>query len=138
MSDNQSNLQNGQDDRDASTQQRKPLEGQPMGGHNFGKEGKATPTGDDKDNPSRNAGYTNAYFARTEPSEEDTANNNFKTAYQAGEPNFDKAQRTTNIPVPQETAEQQKVDEGNNQQEMQQQSDNEREQNGEEREHIET
>jgi hypothetical protein len=132
------NLQTWRDDWFAPKEQGKVMEGQPMGGHNFGKEGKATPMGDDKDNPSRNAGYSNAYFARTEPSEEDTANNNFKTAYQAGEPDFDKAQRTTNIPGPQETAEQQKVGEDNNQQEVQQQSGDDQDQNDEEREHIET
>lgn len=72
-------------------------EGQPMGGHNFNKDGNPTPLGDDKDNPSRNAGYTNAYFARTEPLHEDTANNNFKAPDQQGEPDYDKAQPYENI-----------------------------------------
>ncbi|PJJ79494.1 hypothetical protein [Mucilaginibacter auburnensis] len=51
-------------------------EGQPMGGHSFGKSN-VTPSGDDKNNPSQNAGYSNAYFARTEPSEEHPENSNF-------------------------------------------------------------
>ncbi|MFD2146342.1 hypothetical protein [Mucilaginibacter antarcticus] len=52
-------------------------EGQPMGGHSFG-ENNTTPAGDDKNNPSQNAGYRNEYFRRTEPSEEHTESNNFK------------------------------------------------------------
>ncbi|MES2809400.1 MAG: hypothetical protein V4619_12280, partial [Bacteroidota bacterium] len=52
-------------------------EGQPMGGQNFG-EKNVTPSGDDKNNPSQNAGYSNAYFKRTEPAEEHTESNNFK------------------------------------------------------------
>ncbi len=51
-------------------------EGQPMGGHGFGKSN-ITPSGDDKNNPSQNAGYSNAYFARTEPSQEHPENSNF-------------------------------------------------------------
>ncbi|MES2279528.1 MAG: hypothetical protein V4592_26075 [Bacteroidota bacterium] len=133
---NQNNLQPGQDVQSAAMG--KAMEGQPMGGHNFGKQGTTTPTGDDKDNPSRNAGYTNPYFARTEPSDEDTANNNFKAAHQQGEPNYDKAQRTVNIPGPQEVPDQQKVGEDSGQQEMQQQSGDDNSQNDGEQEHIET
>jgi hypothetical protein len=49
--------------------QTKPVkEGMPMGGESFG-ENNVTPSGDDKNNPSQNAGYSNAYFRRTEPSE---------------------------------------------------------------------
>lgn len=84
-------------------------EGQPMGGQTFGEDGNPTPTGDDKDNPSRNAGYDNAYFARTKPSEEYTANNNFKAPEQQGSPDYDKAQ--PNVAGPQELPEQQKVGE---------------------------
>lgn len=62
-------------------------EGKPMGGHKFGEESHP-PTGDDKNNPSQNAGYTNAYLAKTEPSEEYTDNNNFKAPGQEGEPNY--------------------------------------------------
>ncbi len=51
-------------------------EGQPMGGHAFGKSN-ITPSGDDKNNPSQNAGYSNAYFARTEPAQEHPENSNF-------------------------------------------------------------
>jgi len=70
----------------------KPVkEGQAMGGHSFGKNSK-TPAGDDKNNPSQNAGYTNAYFARTEPSEEHPEDTNFKLKSQDGEPDYAKAQ----------------------------------------------
>lgn len=62
-------------------------EGKAMGGHKFGQE-VHPPTGDDKNNPSQNAGYTNAYLAKTEPSEEYTDNNNFKAPGQEGEPNY--------------------------------------------------
>lgn len=51
-------------------------EGQPMGGESFG-ENNITPAGDDKNNPSKNAGYSNAYFARTEPADEHPENTNF-------------------------------------------------------------
>lgn len=84
-------------------------EGQPMGGQSFGEDGNPTPTGDDKDNPSRNAGYTNGYFARTKPSEEYTADNNFKAPEQQGEPEYDNAQ--ANVAGPQELPEQQQVGE---------------------------
>lgn len=84
-------------------------EGQPMGGEKFGQDGNPTPTGDDKDNPSRNAGYTNGYFARTQPSEEDTADNNFKAPEQQGGADYDKAQ--LNVAGPQEIPDQQKVGE---------------------------
>ena len=63
-------------------------EGKGMGGHKFG-EANHPPTGDDKNNPSQNAGYTNAYLAKTEPSEEYTDNNNFKAPGQEGEPNYE-------------------------------------------------
>ncbi|MFD0748850.1 hypothetical protein ACFQZS_01770 [Mucilaginibacter calamicampi] len=57
----------------------KPVrEGQPMGGESFG-ENNVTPAGDDKNNPSQNAGYSNAYFGRTEPAEEHPENSNFTT-----------------------------------------------------------
>jgi hypothetical protein len=65
-------------------------EGQPMGGENFGANN-VTPSGDDKNNPSQNAGYTNAYFRRTEPSEEHPENSNFKPLDQEGRPDYDKA-----------------------------------------------
>jgi len=53
-------------------------EGQPMGGESFG-ENNVTPSGDDENNPSRNAGYGNAFFGRTEPAEEHPENSNFTT-----------------------------------------------------------
>lgn len=68
-----------------------PTEGQGTGGKNFGEENK-TPSGDDKNNPSRTAGYTNAYFARTEPSDEHPENTNFKAPEQEGAPDYSKAQ----------------------------------------------
>jgi len=74
----------------------KPVkEGQAMGGHSFGKNSN-TPTGDDKNNPSQNAGYTNAYFARTEPMEEHPEDSNFKAREQDGAPDYSKAQPYAN------------------------------------------
>lgn len=69
----------------------KAMEGEGMGGHNFGSLVNP-PSGDDSANPSQNAGYTNEYFRRTEPLEEDTANNNFKPANQEGAPDYQAAQ----------------------------------------------
>jgi len=70
----------------------KPVrEGQGAGGQNFG-ENNLTPAGDDKNDPSQNAGYTNAYFARTEPSEEHPEDTNFTAKHQDGRPDYDKAQ----------------------------------------------
>ena len=75
-----------------SQDRQKPIrEGEPMGGHRFG-ENAITPSGDDKNNPSKNAGYNNAYFGRTEPSEEHPEDTNFRPADQEGAPNYDKAQ----------------------------------------------
>lgn len=55
----------------------KPVrEGKPMGGESFGKNN-VTPAADDKNNPSQNAGYSNAYFKRTEPAQEHPENSNF-------------------------------------------------------------
>src|ERR1700748_1563763 len=70
----------------------KPIrEGEPMGGHKCG-ENNNTPSGDDKNNPSQNAGYKNAYFRRTEPSEEHPEDTNFRSSEQEGAPDYDKAQ----------------------------------------------
>jgi hypothetical protein len=66
-------------------------EGEGMGGQSFQKNN-VTPAGDDPANPSRNAGYANAYFKRTEPSEEHPENTNFKDAGQSGQPNYQQAQ----------------------------------------------
>jgi hypothetical protein len=63
------------------------MEGEGMGGQNFGGSSHP-PMGDDPANPSRNAGYSNGYFARTEPAEEVTENNNFKVQSQQGEPDY--------------------------------------------------
>lgn len=78
------------------------MEGEGMGGHKFGNENHP-PTGDDPANPSRNAGYTNGYFARTEPSQEQPENNNFKSPQQQGEPNY----HTAKSPNPDENKNQQ-------------------------------
>ena len=67
-----------------------------MGGQNFG-ENNNTPSGDDKNNPSENAGYDNAYFKRTEPSEEHPEDTNFRSPEQEGAPNYDKAQPYSNM-----------------------------------------
>lgn len=65
-------------------------EGFGSGGQSFGEVSK-TPAGDDPNNPSQNAGYSNAYFSRTEPLEEHPENNNFKDANQLGQPNYAQA-----------------------------------------------
>jgi len=71
-------------------------EGQPMGGQNFG-QNNLTPAGDDKNNPSQNAGYSNAYFARTEPSEEHPEDSNFKVKDQEGRPEYSRSQPNSNL-----------------------------------------
>jgi hypothetical protein len=94
----------------------KPVtEGQPMGGQKFG-ENNITPSGDDKNNPSQNAGYSNAYFSRTEPSEEHPENSNFKPdedeSYDEGTADNGNGESTQpNIPGPNEVPDQQKVGE---------------------------
>jgi hypothetical protein len=70
------------------------FEGEGMGGQSFGKNN-VTPSGDDQANPSQNAGYANAYFKRTEPSEEHPEDTNFKDGEQAGEPDYKQAQGHT-------------------------------------------
>src|SRR3982750_1378271 len=88
---NKHNAYHTDDDKTPSTGNAKPIrEGQPMGGQNFGRNNN-TPAGDDKNNPSQNAGYSNQYFARTEPSEEHPEDTNFKAAYQDGEPDYTSA-----------------------------------------------
>lgn len=66
------------------------MEGKPVGGEKFG-ENNLTPSGDDKDNPSQNAGNNNGYFKRTEPSEEHPENTNFKSESQSGKPDYSQA-----------------------------------------------
>jgi hypothetical protein len=66
------------------------MEGNGTGGQRFGKSSD-TPSGDDKNNPSQNAGYTNEYFRRTEPSDEHPEDNNFKDPNQLGQPNYTQA-----------------------------------------------
>ncbi|HEY9196079.1 MAG TPA: hypothetical protein VIM77_07425 [Mucilaginibacter sp.] len=66
------------------------MEGHGMGGHSFG-ENNLTPSGDDPANPSQTAGYTNAYFRRTQPAEEHPENNNFKDPNQLGQSNYSAA-----------------------------------------------
>ncbi|MDB5029642.1 hypothetical protein [Mucilaginibacter sp.] len=100
----------------AGNSKTKPIrEGQPMGGENFGANN-ITPSGDDKNNPSQNAGYSNEYFRRTEPSEEHPENNNFKAqdqqSYQEGTADNDgNSNAKPNIPGPNELPDQQKVGE---------------------------
>lgn len=66
------------------------MEGEGMGGQEFGGNSNP-PTGDDPANPSRNAGYSNGYFARTAPLEEHPENNNFKAESQQGQPDYEQA-----------------------------------------------
>jgi hypothetical protein len=86
------------------------MEGEPMGGQNFG-ENNLTPSGDDKNNPSRNGGYSNAYFARTEPAEEHPEDTNFKSPQQDGAPDYSKAQPNAN--PTNETPKPEKIERGN-------------------------
>ncbi|MGY4536618.1 hypothetical protein ACVW0P_001025 [Mucilaginibacter sp. UYNi724] len=66
------------------------MEANGAGGLRFG-ENANTPSGDDKNNPSQNAGYSNEYFRRTEPSDEHPENNNFKDPNQLGQSNYTEA-----------------------------------------------
>ncbi len=75
----------------SSDENKTGTEGQGIGGQNFGKNNN-TSAGDDKNNPSQNAGYTNEYFRRTEPAEEHPENINFKAPHQDGAPNYASAQ----------------------------------------------
>ncbi|MBK0381092.1 hypothetical protein [Mucilaginibacter segetis] len=70
------------------------MEGSPQGGQSFG-ENNNTPSGDDKNNPSQNAGYANGYFSRTEPSEEHPEDTNFKDPNQQGQSNYTQAKDAT-------------------------------------------
>ena len=79
-------------------------EGKPMGGQNFGSNNVIS-AGDDKNNPSRYAGYSNAYFKRTEPLQEHTESNNFvpseKYVYNEGTVDYDgESHDKPNIPGP--------------------------------------
>ena len=73
-----------------------PTEGKGVGGENFGNNN-LTPAGNDKNNPTQMAGHTNAYFDRNEPSEEHPEDSNFTAEYQDGSPDYDKAQKTTDM-----------------------------------------
>lgn len=94
--------------------ERRPVrEGKPMGGQNFGANN-VTPSGDDPNNPSQNAGYTNEYFRRTQPAEEHPEKTNFKPGedpkYQQGTADADGQNNAKpNIPGPNELTDQQKV-----------------------------
>ncbi|RVU03074.1 hypothetical protein EOD41_03840 [Mucilaginibacter limnophilus] len=59
------------------------MEAEGQGGHKFG-ENNLTPSGDDKNNPSQNAGYGNEYFKRSEPSQEVAGDNNFRPEGEEG------------------------------------------------------
>jgi len=69
------------------------MEGQGMGGHNFGKNN-LTPAGNDEANPPEYAGEGNAYFRRTQPAEEHPEDENFVTKDQEGEPGKNEGQPT--------------------------------------------
>lgn len=84
------------------------MEGQGMGGQNFGNNN-LTPAGSDGANPPQNAGEGNAYFRRTEPSEEHPENENFVADGQEGGPGKQRAE--VNVPGPNESPDQQKVGE---------------------------
>jgi len=77
-----------------------------MGGQAFG-EISETRSGDDLANPSRNAGYSNDYFKRTEPLQEHPENQNFKPQYQLGEPDMNEGKEE--VPGYREAPDQQKV-----------------------------
>ncbi|MES2265914.1 MAG: hypothetical protein V4520_04080 [Bacteroidota bacterium] len=66
------------------------MEANGAGGQRFG-ENANTPSGDDGNNPSQNAGYSNEYFKRSEPSEEHPEHNNFKDPNQLGQSNYTEA-----------------------------------------------
>ncbi|RKR85533.1 hypothetical protein BDD43_5804 [Mucilaginibacter gracilis] len=87
------------------------MEGEGTGGQQFGGTSNP-PTGDDPANPSRNAGYSNGYFARTEPAQERPENNNFKSPEQQGQPDY-KAP-TSSTPDEDDKAEQQSEGEKDN------------------------
>jgi hypothetical protein len=90
----------------------KPVrEGQPMGGKNFGANN-ITPSGDDKNNPSQNAGYSNEYFRRTQPAEEHTESNNFKPLDQEGTADYEKAKNGKSDDDENETESTQTYEEG--------------------------
>jgi hypothetical protein len=63
------------------------MEANGAGGQRFG-ENSNTPSGDDGNNPSQNAGYGNEYFKRSEPAEEHPEQNNFKDPNQLGQSNY--------------------------------------------------
>jgi hypothetical protein len=81
-------------------------EAEGMGGQAFG-EISETRSGDDLANPSRNAGYSNDYFKRTEPLQEHPENQNFKPKEQEGEPDMNEGK--TEVPGYREEPDQQKV-----------------------------
>jgi hypothetical protein len=98
----------------------KPVqEGTPMGGHNFGGNNK-TSAANDKNNPSQYAGNTNAYFDRTEPSDEHPENSNFKDQNQQGSPDYSKAQPTSAAEEPKP----EKVERGNGENDRPHKGDN--------------
>ena len=82
------------------------MEGQGMGGSKFG-QNNLTPAGNDKANPSQNAGYENANFRCNEPLEEHLENSNFVAQERQDSPDKDGGQ--PNIPGPNELSDQQKV-----------------------------
>jgi hypothetical protein len=72
------------------------MESTGTGGGNFGQNNN-TPAANDANNPSQYSGNSNAYFDRTEPSEEHPENSNFKDHNQDGAPDYASAQPTSGI-----------------------------------------
>ena len=112
--DNDDNLDQKDLERNAliySEDKNKPVtEGAGAGGARFG-ENNLTPAANDKNNPSQYAGNTNAYFDRTEPSEEHPENINFTAPGQDGEPDYSKAQTANALNA--ESPKPDKVERGN-------------------------
>jgi hypothetical protein len=118
------------------------MEGQGMGGENFG-QNILTPSGDDKANPSQNAGYTNAYFRRTEPSEEHLEDSNLVAENQLGKPgDYSDQQKAGEDEGKQNLTPQQDYQEGTDDNDRQKgnmtKNPNDNSSAGTEKEHIET
>lgn len=93
----------------AGNSKTKPIrEGQPMGGENFGANN-VTPSGDDKNNPSQNAGHGNKYLRRAEPAEEHIENTNLKAQDHPSYLDRTAANVKPNVPGPNEIPDQKKV-----------------------------
>ena len=85
------------------------MEGTGAGGGSFGQNNN-TPSGNDANNPTRYAGNTNSYLARTEPLEEHPEDSNFTASDQDGSPDYNKAQSV--LSASSETPKPEKVERG--------------------------